>query len=85
MRTTISWRVAGCEQIAIERRLLADVLPQHLPAVDLREQRPAVERIDDQEVVASVHPRALVGARRRKWPGKFTPETRQPARRAISR
>ena len=58
------------QQVVIERRLLADMLPQHLPAVDLRQQRPAVERIDDEEVAAVVEARALVGGAQQEMAGE---------------
>ena len=38
----------GGEQRAIERRFVADVLAQQVAAVDFRQQRAGVERIDDQ-------------------------------------
>ena len=47
MRTTMSWRVAGASSVRIEGGLVADVLPQKLAAIVLRQPRAAVKRIDD--------------------------------------
>ena len=64
MRTTI-WCARGrLEQRAVERGFVADVLAQQLAAIDLRQQRAAVERIDDQDVVASLEVDAVpIGVR----------------------
>ena len=41
MRTTICWRVAVASSDAIERRFVAEMLAQQVPAVDFRQQRAA--------------------------------------------
>ena len=55
----------------VESRLVANVLPQHLPAVNLRQQRAAVERIDDEEVAAVVEARPLVGGAEQEVAGEI--------------
>src|SRR5207245_1266835 len=49
----------GREQLAVEGGFLADVLAEQMAAVDLREQRPGVKRIDD-DVFAGARPNEKV-------------------------
>ena len=46
-----SYRVIVGQQGTIERGFVAQVLPQPVPAVDFRQHRAGVERIDDQFLV----------------------------------
>ena len=55
---------------------------QH-PAVLLVQNRPTVKRIHDEPVIWIVRVE-IVQSTDQKWPGKFTPSARKPARRATS-
>ena len=75
-----AWRARSSD--LLNAILAADVLLQQHAAVVLREQRAAVERIDDADTPVVRLPTS--GQRTRKCPGKLMPSMCRPARRATS-
>ena len=80
-REDLRLRRARPQVRVVPHRALAGVPAQQLQAAVFGEQRAAVKGVDDQ--VVDPVPRRI-GQRTRKWPGKLTPSTVMPARRATS-
>ena len=80
MRTTICVPRRRVEQRAIESGVVADVLTQQFAAVGFRQQRAAMEGIDDERVAAQRCAGMRSGHRRaqQKVPGEIDPGDAQP-------